>query len=109
MELTKSQKKTAREIIEKGLQKEFEKGLSDADKILTDWKNNPTPNNADSYHALFKSIHDFDKKIASRYDGMTGSSYLLVIIGQLRDGFITDKVLEGFPEELQQILKTFME
>ena len=109
MELTKSQKKTAREIIEKGLQKEFAKGLSDADQILTDWKNNPTSNNKDSYQALFKSVDDFDEHIALRYDGMTGSSYLLVIIGQLRDGFITDKDLKDFPEELQQKIKAFID
>jgi len=38
-ELSKKDKKTAREIIEVGLQKEFAKGLFDADTILTEWKN----------------------------------------------------------------------
>ena len=38
MELSKKDKKIAREIIEKGLQKEFAKGLYKFDTILNEWK-----------------------------------------------------------------------
>ena len=34
MELSKKDKKAAREVIEKGLQREFEKGLSKTEKLL---------------------------------------------------------------------------
>ncbi len=104
MELSKSKKKIAREIIVKGLQNEFAKGLSDADKILSAWKNFQS-DNRDTYHVLYKHITDFDKHIAMRYDGMTGSRYLLVILRQLQDGMISEKDLENFPIELQQWLK----
>ena len=100
MELSKSQKKIAREIIEKGLLREFGHNLSGAEKILTQWKAGEF-NNRDAYHALYKHITDCDKHIARRHDGMTGSRYLPTIIDQLYDGVISKEDLTGFPEELQ--------
>jgi hypothetical protein len=104
MELTKKEKKLAREIIETGLQREFSKGLSDADKILNDWKNKLI-NNRDAYHLMFNNITKFDKHIARRYDGMTGSKFLFIIIAQLADGTISEKELENFPNEIKQKIK----
>jgi len=108
MELSKREKKLAREIIEAGLQKEFTKGLLDADKILNDWKIKGL-DNRNAYHNLYKHIIDFDKHIARRYDGMTGSRYLLVIIAQLQDGLISESDLENFSEEVKLALKRSIE
>ena len=104
MELSKSDKKAAREIIEKGLQQEFAKGLFDVDTILDGWKNKQT-NNQDTYHKLYKKIIDFDKQIAKRYDRMTGSTYLFIIAGQLVDEFITENDLNGLSGEVKAIVK----
>ncbi|MDA3930131.1 MAG: hypothetical protein PF541_14365 [Prolixibacteraceae bacterium] len=104
MELSKKDKKTAREIIELGLLKEFENGLMKADKIITNWKSEQK-NNREAYHSLFDHIHKFDKHIALRYDGMTGSRYLLIIAGQLNEGIISDADLENFSEEAKQTVK----
>ncbi len=104
MELSKQEKKVAREIIETGLQKEFAKGLFDADTILHQWKNKST-DNRDAYHLLFKKITDFDKHIARRYDGMTGSKYLFVIAAQFQDGIISESDLEKCSERVKQAVK----
>ncbi|MEO8960902.1 MAG: hypothetical protein ABI325_03410 [Ginsengibacter sp.] len=108
MHLSKKERKTAREIIEKGLQKELEEGLSDAQKILQYWENKRSSSH-ETYRSLYKQITDFDKQIAQKYDGMTASNYLLVIIGQLRDGFIFESDLQDFPEDLQLRLKSFID
>lgn len=108
MEFSKREKKLAREIIETGLQKEFTKGLLDADKILNDWKIKAL-DNRNAYHNLYQHIIDFDKHIARRYDGMTGSRYLLVIIAQLQDGLILESDLENFSEEIKNIIKRSIE
>ena len=71
MELSKKDRKVARQIIEDGLQKEFGKGLDKIDKVLKKWKEEKQ-DNRESYHLLFKTIKDFDKHIAKRYDNMTG-------------------------------------
>jgi hypothetical protein len=104
MELSKKDKKTARGIIEKGLQKEFAKGLFDADTILNDWKNT-SKNNRESYHLLYNHIIDFDKHIAGRYDEMTGSKYLFIIAGQLRDNVISENDLIDFSDKVKQAIK----
>jgi len=108
MELSKQEKKVAREIIETGLQKEFAKGLFDADTILHQWENKST-DNRDAYHLLFKKITDFDKHIARRYDGMTGSKYLFVIAAQFQDGIISESDLEKCSERVKQAVKLIAE
>lgn len=108
MKLSKKEKRTAREIFEKGLQKELEEGLSEAQKILQYWGNKRSSSH-ETYRSLYKQITDFDKQIAQRYDGKTASNYLLVIISQLRDGFIFESDLQDFPEDLQERLKSFMD
>ena len=105
MELSKKDKKIAREIIEIGLQKELAKGLFDADSIMTEWKNKAI-DNREAYNSLYKQITGFDKHIARRYDDMRGSTYLFVIAAQLSDGIITeDDLIEFSPEVKQAVIR----
>ncbi len=103
MELSKKDKKTAREIIEAGLQKEFAKGLFDADTILTEWKNKAI-DNREAYYSLYKQIASFDKHIARRYDDMKGSTYLFIIAAQLSEGIISESDLNEFSPEVKQAI-----
>ncbi|MEO8151382.1 MAG: hypothetical protein ABI723_27370 [Bacteroidia bacterium] len=100
MELSKKDKKTARELIEKGLQKEFANGLSEADAILRNWKNNQTDNQA-AYQLLYKMIIKFDKHIGRRYDGMTGSNYIFIVAAQLADEVVSKDDLKEFSPEVK--------
>jgi hypothetical protein len=72
--------------------------------VLNDWKNN-SMNNRDAYHLLYQKIKNFDKHIARRYDGMTGSKYLYIIVAQLADGIISENELEDFPDAIKQKIK----
>ncbi|MCU0443529.1 MAG: hypothetical protein MUE85_01330 [Microscillaceae bacterium] len=103
MELGKSGKKIAREIIEKGLQAEFANGLEMALQVLKDWQAGKMPNR-EAYHTLYKSIIGFDKHIAQRYDRMSGSDYFWLIEAQLIDGLIQEADLQGFAPEVRQKL-----
>jgi len=103
MDLSKQDKKTAREIIEAGLQKEFAKGLFDADTILTEWKTQKITNR-EAYHALYKQLTGFDKHIARRYDNMKGSTYLFIIAAQLSDGIISENDLNEFSPGVKQAI-----
>lgn len=104
MELSKKDKQEARKIIETGLHREFANGLSEADKILTEWKAN-SKNNKDAYHQLYKHIVDFDKHISRRYDKISGSNYMYIIAGQLLDGVITEKEISNLSIDVQQAIK----
>ncbi len=104
MELSKKDKKVARQIIEVGLQKEFGNGLNKIDKVLKKWQEEKQ-DNRESYHLLFKTLSDFDKHIAKRYDNMTGSKYLIIIASQLHDEIISEGSLSELSEETIQKIK----
>lgn len=104
MELSKKDKKAAHAVIDKGLDIEFARGLSKFEGILNKWKSGAFENNRAAYHELFKSVTNFDKHIARRYDGLSGSRYWLTVLEQLRDGVIHESDLEGFEAETRQKL-----
>ena len=104
MELSKKDKKAAREVIEKGLQREFIKGLGSFDKIISEWKNK-TLDNRDAYLKLYKRVVSFDKHIGRRYDYVTGSKYLFTVASQLADGVITEDDLNDFSPEAKAAIK----
>ena len=64
-ELYKSQKKIARQLIEKGILKEFADGLAKVERQINRWKNGEL-NNRDAYHKTYIAIAKHDKHIASR-------------------------------------------
>ena len=103
MELSKADKKVARKIIELGLQKERLKGLNKVDSVLQSWKEKKI-DEEDAYHLLYKTIIELDKHIARRYDSISGSKYLLVIVSQVRDGVITEDELREFSEKTRQTI-----
>lgn len=101
LELTKSQKRIARQIIETGLQREYEAGIKKLDNIITKWKRKET-DNRDAYIKLYKSLTSHDKHIARRYNRMSGSWYLHIIAAQLADEVIAVEELNDFPEDIRQ-------
>lgn len=107
MELNKSDKKKARIIIEKGLMKEFAKGLYKADTILNDWKQGKG-DARDSYQALYNHITNFDKGIARRYDGMRNHDLLFIVIQQMNEGLIDKEELEVFSEDGQEWIQRIL-
>ena len=106
-ELSKSEKKLARELIDKGLQKDFEKAICDVDALIAGWKNKKL-NNRDTYQALYKTMGDHDKHIAQRYDGLSGSRYLMTVGVLLADGLIMQEDVVGFSEEHRQYLNRYL-
>ncbi len=102
--LPKPDKKIIHELMEKGLQKEFEMELIEAEKILKEWRNN-NKNNKESYHTLYMHIANFDKHIARRYDGMTGSRYIQLVSTQLEEELISEEDIAGLSEKGKGYLK----
>jgi hypothetical protein len=101
MELSKADKKVAREVIEKGLQNEFKINLEKFSRVLKDWESNPV-DNREIYYKLYKKVIKFDKHLEHRYEGITGSKYLFIVAAQLVDGVISKEDLEPFSEEVKQ-------
>jgi hypothetical protein len=107
MELSKKDKKIAKQIIDIGLQREFEKGLTSFDAILQDWKDKKQ-DNQESYRLLYKKIAAFDKHIVNRYDYITGSKYFFVLLEQLESGIITQEDIIELSEEVVQKINSLV-
>lgn len=104
IELSKKDWRIARELIEKGLQTEFNHGLQQFDAILQKWKNGQQ-DNRDAYHHLYKSVRDFDKHIARRYNNMKGSTYIMILGAQLVDKLINeDDLAEMSPDSQNAVI-----
>jgi hypothetical protein len=102
-ELTKREKKIARELMEKGLREEFKRGMLSFDAILQQWKSEDS-DIKESYYKIFSAVKDFDKQIARRYDGIRGSDYDLVIVGQLMDELYDISEIDEFSPETKNAI-----
>jgi len=102
-EFSKSEKKLARLLIDKGVDAEFKTALEQAEVIISQWHKGSIDNRT-AYHQLFKKIKEQDKRIANRYDGLTGSGYLSAVAGIYIDGQITEADIEDFSEESKVFL-----
>jgi hypothetical protein len=100
MDLSKSDKKVARDLIDRGVEIELNEGLASFANIIDDWKNGKTEPR-DSYHRLYKSVKEFDKHIARRYDAMRASDYFWVVIQLFQEKKIPDSELDRFSPEVQ--------
>lgn len=108
LELTKSEKKLARILIDKGTDTEFRLALEQVDKILTEWKNGRLDNST-AYHKMFKKVDECDTRISDRYDGLTGGRYLLTVASIYVDGQITEDDIKDFSEETKAVLNNWLE
>lgn len=104
MELTKSDKRAARAIIEKGLQHEMNNGLHEFWKTLNLWKEKNAAEK-ETYYKLYDQVKEFDKLIARRYDYMRGKDYLFVMAAQLTESLITESDLESLSDDAKNAVK----
>jgi hypothetical protein len=100
---TKKDKAILRSLIDKGLQAEYEQALRDAGSILEKWHLNQLPTH-DAYLKLYKKIQEHDKWIGTRYNGLTGSRYIMVVLGIYMDGLITDADLAELSEPVKSAI-----
>jgi hypothetical protein len=103
IELSKKDKKAARQIIETGLLREFQQSIQDIEEIMLRWQKDKTDSRK-TYMDLYKTLTTHDKHISMRYDYMTGSKYVPIIIAQLVDGIIGPDDLQLLNETTQQYI-----
>jgi hypothetical protein len=96
-DFTKPEKKIVRQVIETGLQRDFESCILDIDHIIQQWKSKKLDNRA-AYHEIFGKVKNNDKYIGRMYDDLRGSTYMMVIQGLLANKTISETDLGGFSE-----------
>lgn len=100
LDLTKEQQKTARQIIEIGLVREFESGIGKIDGIIQQWKDGKREAR-ESYNKIYKKLMKVDKHIGQRYNNRSGSDYLLILAAQLADGILSVDDLSTCDQEVK--------
>jgi hypothetical protein len=106
-ELSKREKKIARVIIDKGVDAEFTAGIEKAKQVIAEWENGGLTNR-ESYHKLYSPVKEHDKRISKRYDGLTGSRYLVTVAVILFDGQITEDDIKDFSDEAKQSIYSWI-
>jgi hypothetical protein len=96
-EFSKPEKKIVRQVIETGLQRDFESSILDIDQIIQRWKSKKL-SNQEAYHKIFGKVKANDKYIARMYNDLRGSTYMMVLQGLLANKTITEADLSGFSE-----------
>ena len=96
-EFSKPEKKIVRQVIETGLQRDFESSILDIDQIIQQWKSKKL-DNREAYHEIFGTVKKNDKYIGRMYNDLRGSTYMMVLQGLLANKTITEADLSGFSE-----------
>jgi hypothetical protein len=103
-ELSKSQKKIARIVMDKGLENHYMKGLYDAESILQKWRSSKFENTREAYMKLFRSVKKNDENITRIYNDKGASRWVEVMADQLNEGVITFEDLKDFDEEVRNTI-----
>lgn len=106
MELSKSDKKTARILIDKGILKEIENCNASVLELLTDWKNDKKETR-ETYGKVYETVKKNDKYIASNYDGLSGAYYFDTVLNMYYKGLITEEDINPFSETVKEYLIAF--
>lgn len=107
-ELPKSQKKNARGIIEKGLQREYQNGIEKVDAVIEKWKSGKL-DSREAYLAIYKKLISYDRHLARRYDNISGSKYLMIISGLVADGIISFDELSELDDQARQVIQKWLD
>lgn len=103
IELTKSQKKIARELIDYSLQKDCAGFLGEVEAFMNNRdREGKSPHKL--YLDLFRKVDSFDSFVARRYDNVRGSTYFSTLVGLLIDKVLVEEDLAPFDEEMRQKL-----
>jgi len=96
-EFSKPEKKIVRQVIETGLQRDFESSILDIDQIIQQWKSKKL-SNQEAYHEIFGTVKKNDKYIARMYNDLRGSTYMITLQRLLANNTISEADLSGFSE-----------
>jgi hypothetical protein len=99
IELTKSQKKLVRALIDTGIKREKENCLLEAEAILVKWKSESI-DSLEAYRNMYQCIAQKDREIARKYNDLKGSMYYITLINLILDKWITDDDLHNLDANL---------
>jgi len=107
-ELSKREKKIARVCIDKGLDTAFKTGLENSETVISEWRLGKFSSDREAYHKLYKVLTDTDDAISERYDGLTGSKWLITVAQLFAEKIITEDDIKDFSDETKGVINSFV-
>jgi len=105
-DLTKKEKKIARDIFSMAIEKEFDEALKNSEIIIAKWKDG-NATGREAFHETRSYLNNFLKHLQRRYDALRSSDYLITLAGILNDGFITEEEIKDFSDEAKETIKRY--
>ena len=99
--LSKSQKKVARTLIDLALERECAKLIRKVSKLTSKPLDDVEKPNHARYIELFNAIDSFDRRLQNRYDGITGGHYFETISYLYAEGSLKEDDLEICDDEMK--------
>ncbi len=97
-ELTKTEKRISRELIQRGLERECTRFIGEMRNLVNETREDVHAH----YIDIYRKTKSFDKHVAWRYDGMTGSKYLHCVASLVSDKILSDDEIVGYSEEIRE-------
>jgi hypothetical protein len=105
--LTKKDKRVIRELISKGIEKEFKRGLEMSEQLLTEWRTT-SGDDREYYHKLRDELNAFHKRIVSLYDYTPNHMKPDVLSVQVREGLIDESELDALSPEGKEMISSYI-
>jgi hypothetical protein len=102
-DLTKLEKKHARIVMDKGLEKEYREGLKLASEVLDQWHSDRLSMH-EAYMKLIQGLEKINEGIGYRHNGKGGSRWVEVMASQLALDYISEEDLQPFREETKKVI-----
>lgn len=100
VELNKSQKKIARTLISRALERECSAFLAALKRQLL--QEEKVQSCHEKYLDIYQSVRTFDKYISRQYDGLTGSRYAQTVFCLFYNGILTEEDLSEFDDRTRE-------
>lgn len=102
-ELSKAEKKIARQLIDKGLDTAHKNALESLDKLISKWKGGEETNK-EAYMNVYRELHQHDKGIGRRYNGLNGSRWFACISNLFSEDILTEEDIAPLREETKNLI-----
>jgi hypothetical protein len=104
MDFSKSEKKIARTLIDKGILKDKEICNASVLEILESWKNGKIET-WETYREVYETVRKNDKYIALNYDRILGSAYFGTVIDMYCKDLLSEEDINPFSEAVRERIK----
>lgn len=103
MILSKSDKKVYRKLLDIAIEKEKTNYINDVINTIDQYKNNQL-DFKETYHQIYKKVIENDKRVARRYDNISGAHYFDKILDFYANGLISEEEIKELSEPVREKL-----